>query len=222
MNIKQVLVTSSMLVMAVGWMPTVTLASENRVRDIKQELKIERKEVKSEIKTARKEWGRNIINGTIKTIGTGTFTISRGGKTYTVNILDETMFLRKFGGKSSFTELTVGDSVKVRGTFTDEAKTIIQANYVRDISIQKRWGSFEGTVKSGSAMSWVVTTKNRGDLNVTLDAQTKVVDRLGKTITDMTLIKIDHKVILSGVWNTEGNTLTQVTRLRDKSIPAEN
>lgn len=221
MNIKQVLVTSSMLVMAFGWMPTQVMAVGKVVRPIKQELKMEKKEMKEEIKTMRKEWGQAIMNGKIEGISGSVLTVSKEGKTYTINTDDKTLYTRKFGGKASLGEFTTGDMVNVRGSFTDQAKTTVLAKYIRDISIQKRWGSFEGTVKSGSNLSWVVTTKNRGDLNVTLDANTKLTDRKGKTITGAEVV-VGNKVVVSGVWNTVGNTLTQVTKLRDISLPVRN
>lgn len=221
MKIKQVLVTSSMLVMAMGWLPTTALAKENKVKTIKQELRAERKEMKEEIKTMKKEWGQAIMNGKIEGISGSVLTVSKDGKTYTVNTDEKTMYTRKFGGKATLGEFSTGDMVNVRGSFTDETKTTVLAKYIRDISIQKRWGSFEGTVKSGSGMSWVVTTKNRGDLNVTLDANTKLTNRLGKTITGADVV-VGNKVVVSGVWNTVGNTLSQVTKLRDISLPAKN
>lgn len=48
--------------------------------------------------------------------------VIKDGKTITLNITDKTLIIRKFGGKSSLSEMHVGDIVSARGTWQDSGE----------------------------------------------------------------------------------------------------
>jgi len=151
-------------------------------------------------------------NGTTLTV-TGT-----DGKTYTVNTDGTTQFRRRFWGKSSLDEMNTGDKVDIIGKWTDSADTTIQAKLVRDTSIQKRFGVFFGSVTSTTGSGFVVATINRGSQTVTIDSTTKLLNRKGATIAQSD-IAAGHKVRVRGLWDNTANTITQVTEVKDFSLP---
>ncbi len=185
--------------------------------EMRKELAAERKSYKEETKDIRLKYKKVIEEGKITGISGTTLTVSKDSKTFTVLTDDKTLFTRKFGGKSMLGEFSVGDTVNVRGTFTDDGQTKIQAQFVRDISIQKRWASFEGTVKSKSGNSLVVTTVKRGDQTVIVGGETKLLNKAGGTIS-LDAVIVGNKVVVSGIWNSSENKLTITNKLKDLSL----
>lgn len=161
-------------------------------------------------------------------IGTGqvtaksgtTLTVEKDGKSYTVLTDDKTQFRRRFWGKGSLDEILVGHQVNVIGVWTDDAKTTIQAKLVRDVSVQKRFGVFFGTVKSLTANGWVMSTvsEKRTDQTVTVSASTKFVNRKEETITQAD-VAVGHRVRVKGLWDSAANTVTEVTHVKDFNLP---
>lgn len=144
--------------------------------------------------------------------------VSKDDKMYTVKVTEKTNLLRKFGGKADLAEFSVGDILSVRGKWTDEAKTILEARVIRNLSIQKRKGTFWGTVKSKGDNSFVLTSANRGDQTVYLGGETKIINRKQETITFADL-QVGHRVRVSGLWDNKLNKITEVTKIKDWSIP---
>ena len=161
-------------------------------------------------------------------IGTGkltaktdtTLTVEKDGKSFTVIIDNKTQFRRRFWGKATLAEMSVGDTINVVGLWADDAHTTITAKLIRDISIQKRFGVFFGEVKSLLSNGWVMTTvsNKRADQTVTVDSSTKFTDRKGETITQ-SKITVGQRVRVKGLWNSNDNTVTEVTEVKDFAIP---
>ncbi len=189
--------------------------------------KEERKEIRQELMEQVKEklqwllpFGFNRVE--LKAISGVTvpedLTVSKDDKTYTVKVTEKTNLLRKFGGKSSLAEFSVGDILSVRGKWTNEAKTILEARVIRNLSIQKRKGTFWGTIKSKADNTFVLASANRGDQTVYLGGDSKIFTRNQETITPADL-KIGDRVRVSGLWDNKLNKITEVTRIKDWSIP---
>jgi len=160
-------------------------------------------------------------SGTISAITGTTLTVkAKDGKQFTILTDDKTQFRRRFWGKSSLSEMNVGDMVNVIGRWTDDAKTTIQARLVRDLSIQKRNGTFFGTVQSVSASGFVMQTLKRGTLTVTVSASTKFVNRKGKAIAQSDVV-VGHRVRVKGLWDSKLSTLTEVAQVKDFSLPVK-
>ncbi len=165
-----------------------------------------------------------IVNGVLSALsGTtipATLTVTKNGKSYSVLVDGKTQLRRRFWGKSTLSEMNVGDNLNVIGKWTDNAKTTIQATLVRDLSVQKRSGVFFGTVSSLSANGWVMSTVRRGNQTVTVSSSTNFINRSGQTITQAD-IKVGDRVRVRGLWDNIANTITEVTQVKDYSLPAQ-
>lgn len=170
--------------------------------------------------------GRAAIGScTIVTISTtgpanGSITCTKDSKTYTVNSTDKTELRRRFWGKASWSEFSIGDLINVIGRWADSAKTTVNAVLLRDLSIQKRFGVFIGTVTSVNSTGLVMQTVNRGSQTVTVTGATKFTNRLGRPITQAD-IKVGDRVRVRGLWDNKANTITEVTVVKDYNIPSK-
>ncbi len=161
-----------------------------------------------------------VINGKLTAKNSTTLTVEKDGTSYTVNTDSNTQFRRKFWGKSSLDELAVGNMVNVIGHWTDDAHTAVLANQVRNLSIQKRFGIFFGVVKSISANGWVMSTisQKRTDQTVTVSSSTKFTNRKEETIAQSD-VSVGARVRVRGLWDSSANTVTEVTAVKDFSLP---
>jgi hypothetical protein len=157
------------------------------------------------------------VKGNITVIGENNFTISSEDGAFQVNITDKTKILRKFGGKSTFGELSAGDEVMVFGKFTDDTKSIIDAKTVKNNSIQKRFGAFFGKVTVKNTDNFVMETAERGVQTVYFGTA-KFVDRKETNIT-INDIKVGDRVRVKGVWDKTLSKITEVIQVKDFSIP---
>jgi hypothetical protein len=162
----------------------------------------------------------NIGNATITGKGTGSLTIDKDGKTYTVTIDGKTRLERRFFGNSSIDELAVGQKVNVIGKFTDDAHTTILATMIRDLSIQKRKGVFVGDVTAINGNDITINTLHRGSQKATVSTTTKIVNRKGETLA-LTSIVVGHKISVKGMWDSANNTITEVEHVKDYSLPVK-
>lgn len=161
-----------------------------------------------------------IEKGEVTVISGSTLTVTKEGVTYTVNTDDKTIFRRRFGGKSSFDEISVNDTVNVLGKWQNEEKTQILATHIRDLSIQKRHVTFFGTVRTETATTLILTTVNRGEQTVTISALTKLVNRKMEEIK-MSDIQIGHRIRVKGIWDLTNKQVSEVTQIKDFSIPVK-
>lgn len=161
-----------------------------------------------------------IIGGTITAKSDTTLTVEKDGKSTTVNVGGDTQLRRRFWGKSTTAEFSVGNNVNVYGAWTDEAQTAINARLIRNISIQKRFGVFFGEVKSLLSNGWVMSTvsEKRPDQTVTITSETKIENRKGETIGQND-VKVGHRVRVKGLWDNSSNTVTEVKQVKDFSLP---
>jgi hypothetical protein len=165
-----------------------------------------------------------ITRGTIASIsGTSlseaTITITKDG-TYTVKTDSATRFRRRFWGQvSNISEMQTGDTVTVVGRWTNNEKTELKANLIRDISIQIRHGVFLGTIQSIQGNTWSIQTKNRGNQTVTVTGATQFVNRANVSIAQSDCA-VGHRVRVKGLWNRQANTITDVTQVKDFDLPS--
>jgi hypothetical protein len=157
------------------------------------------------------------VNGQVTAVGSMTITVNNNGTSVQVDISSTTHFRRKFWGKSSLSEISVGDTVQVIGKWTSGADTEVTAVFIRDISIQKRFGVFFGTVQSLTSGGFVVTTIHRNNETVTFGSA-KIVDRKGGTLAQSD-VKVGDKIRVRGMWDSNAKTITEVTEVKDFSLP---
>lgn len=171
-------------------------------------------QIKLEFTNKRAELGNVQITAKDAT----SITVNDNGTSIKVDLQTDTHFRRKFWGDSNLNEISVGDSVTVVGRWTSELKTEIKAVLIRDLSIQKRFGTFFGTVKTITDTGFVMTTIQRGDETVTLDSTSKLVNRKGTAITASD-IQVGQTIRVRGMWNSTAFTITEVTEVKDFSLP---
>lgn len=197
---------------------------QKEAQDISQEAKDLRKNIKEKI--ASFPAGMRFFKGGRLAFGSGeltaingmTLTVKKEDKSYTVLVTENTKLRRKFWGKSELSEFSVGDKLNVVGTWEDEAKTTINARFIRNLSIQMRHGVFFGTVGFKTDAGFTLDTLNRGSQNVTVTAATEYVNRRGETL-NFTDVAVGHKVRIRGLWNSKAATITEVTKVKDFSLP---
>ncbi len=161
------------------------------------------------------------IGGSLTAINGNTLTVStQNNGSVTVNILANTQIRRRFWGKSSLTEFTVGDNVLVIGSWTDNTKTAINAVLIRDISIERRWGVLFGTVTANNSTTLTVNTLSRGSVTVDLSSSTKLVNRKQQTIA-VTDIQVGNKVRIKGTYDLTSKVVVTTDEVKDFSIPAQ-
>lgn len=159
-----------------------------------------------------------IGSGIVKSKDGSTLVVtSKDGVDYTVKTDTNTHFRRRFWGGGNLDEIQVGDTVNVIGRWADDARTTLDAVLIRDISIQKRFGVFFGTVSALTANGWVMATVERGNQTVTVTSSTKFMDRKGNTISQSD-VKVGDKVRVRGLWDKTNSTVTEVSAIKDFSI----
>lgn len=161
----------------------------------------------------------HLANTSVTAISGTILTVTKDGKPYTINTDTKTQFRRRFWGKGTLSEISVGDEVNIWGKWTDEGKTTIAARLVRDLSIQKRQGVFIGQIQGKTDSGFTLQTINRGTQTVTVDAKTKYYNRIGRLISFNDL-NANDKVKVRGLWDNKLNTITEVLYVKDFSIPA--
>ncbi|PIP63780.1 hypothetical protein COW97_00725 [Candidatus Roizmanbacteria bacterium CG22_combo_CG10-13_8_21_14_all_34_12] len=157
------------------------------------------------------------VKGKITVVGSNNFSLNGDDGTFQVNINDKTKFLRKFGGKSSLGEYSVGDEVIVFGKFTDDTKLIIDAKTVKNNSIQKRFGAFFGKITVKNIDNFIMETAERGTQTVYFGTA-KIVNRKETNIT-LSDIKVGDRVRVKGVWDKTLSKIAEVIQIKDFSIP---
>lgn len=204
---------------------TITVEREAR-KELRQDLRQEIKEkIGSKTGIIQSLFSRAAIGtGKLTAINGVSLSVEKDGKIYTVNTgkFDKctTLFRRRFWGNSNIAEFTVGDTLNVIGRWADDAKTVVEACLIRNISIQKRFGIFMGEVKSLTSTGWVMTAVNakRGEQTVVVSSNAKLTSRRGEVISQADVV-VGHKVRVHGLWNNSNNTVTEVTRIKDFNLP---
>ncbi len=178
------------------------------------------------------------VTGTLSSISTttppATLVVSVSGTDYTVNVTDKTTIVRKFNGKSGLEEFMIGDTLEIRGTTTAVANTI-NATRIKDRSLQRIGGTFQGTIGTidCTASTFTFKPRERAQQTVYLTSATKIL-RLGEKITCTDLVE-GEKAVVIGLWRRASSridadrvivhpsvitgTITGIT-LTDGSVPA--
>jgi hypothetical protein len=175
--------------------------------------------IEKEIKTGvdKLKGKRGTFKGQVTAIKSTSLTVDNNGSSVQVNIDDKTQFRRRFWGKGTLSEISVGDTLDIAGKWTNETKSEITAVLIRNESIQKRFGVFFGEVKSLTANGFVMTTIHRDDETVTLGTA-KLVNRKEELVTASD-IKVGDRVRVRGMWNSNLKTITETTEIKDFSLP---
>lgn len=227
---KQVVFACTVLSVIILSYPAVVSAQTfpQRLREKRQEKIDEIKEKKENLIDSIKEQIREKtqalkfnarITGSITAMGDQSLTVSgNDGKTYEVFITEKTKIKRRYWGNSEIDEFSVGNQVNIVGKWKNDEQTQIDAILVRNASIQKRHGVFIGTISSKGDSSFVVDPIKRENQTVFFDSNTKLVNRKEESISYSDLA-VNHRVRIKGLWDQSANTVTEVTHIKDFSLP---
>lgn len=210
--------------------PTGTRNGQGIRKELRNEIKNEVKEVKGERKNLLdnikdkingvKDSLAKIIGGEITANSGSSLTVTKDGKTYTVNTTANTVLKRRYWGNAKLSEMVNGDKVNVWGKFTDTTKLTIDARMIRDLSIMKRFGVFVGTVKTVNGNTLTIDTVNRGTQTVTVSSLTKFTNRKEVSINQSDIV-VGHRIRVKGMWDEANKTITEVTHVKDFTLPVK-
>lgn len=162
-------------------------------------------------------------------------TLVAGATTYTVEVNSSTHFVRLYNGMSELAEFLVGDTIEVQGTMSNDAANTITAKKIKDNSIQRRGGTFRGSIVTLSCADSTFTykPKERDQQTVYISTSTKIL-RGGDKINCVDLKNGEIATVI-GVWRPTTNridadriivhmktlsgTITSIT-LTDGGLPA--
>ena len=185
---------------------------KEKMQDLKEQFKEKFQNFKSQV--------AKLVGAEITAVAENSLTVTKEGKTYSINTDSNTHIQRHYWGKSSLSEFSVGNQVNVHGKFTDDAKTTILAKLIRNLSIMKRHGVFFGDVKTKNTDNFVITSKQRGDQTVYFTGTTKFEKRNEEAMTYADL-QTGHKVRVKGLWDKSLNKITEVVEVKDFSLPPQ-
>lgn len=164
--------------------------------------------------TALKAGGnRWLLNkAVVKSIDTTakTITVTRNSTDYVVDYSGARL-IRKYNATANVSEILVGDYVKVFGKITG---TNVVAKKVKDLSIQRFNGKFNGTIKSIDTINqtFVLQTNRRGDQTVEVLATTKI--RYKGAVKSFSDLAVGNWVIIKGTWNSTHKLAYNVTSVK--------
>lgn len=225
-------------IMAFSNVPSAFAVQGQQVREElkenRQEFVQEQKEIKTQFKEENKEKIASRVgalknffnaratlnNAKITGKGANSLTVEKDSTTYTINIDDKTRLRRKFFGDAKLDEMSVGNIVSIFGKWTDETRKTIQAAMIRNMSIQKRFGVFVGDVTAVNGNEITIATVHRDIQKATISTTTKIVDRKEVTLAQSE-IKVGHRIRIKGMWDKSNNTITEVTHLKDYTLPVK-
>jgi len=182
---------------------------QEKIQNIKE---INIKEVRENTKSLL-EQAKNIIKGKIKkhlkgqvvTISGNTLTVQKDNTSNTVLVTDKTILKRKFGAPSTLSEFSPNDMLiiignRVKKSDSTLSSTEIEASYIRNMSIQRRFAVFTGEVTAKSSNTVTLKTTGRGTQTVYVTSSTQYKER-NKAIT-FTDIQIGDRIVVKGeLWN---------------------
>lgn len=145
-----------------------------------------------------------LITGTLTalsgTAAPATLTVTAGATTYTVEVSVTTVIVRRFQAVSNLTEMLINDTLEVRGTMSNDTTNTITATKIRDISVQRMGGTFNGNIVKTSCTSSTFTfkPKDRAEQTVYLGTATKII-RGGEKVTCADLANGEMATVI-GLW----------------------
>ncbi len=126
--------------------------------------------------------------------------------TWIVNTDTSTKSIRRYGGNSSLSEMSVGDYISFSGMLDTTASVLtVKADMIKDWSIQKVSASFTGTVASIDSVNqkFGLTTKERGVIGVIAVSVASTTQWIKGNATSTTFadLQVGDRVLASGLYN---------------------
>jgi hypothetical protein len=120
---------------------------------------------------------------------------------YKIDITGAKNIVRHWWGTSNISEFSVGDIVNVWGYLDENDTSLIHAQTVRDVSIQKISGVFNGIIDSinSTSTTFILKTKERGDQTIIVSSDTKIVK--ATTTVSFSDLQVGMGAVVRGIWN---------------------
>lgn len=133
-------------------------------------------------------------------ISTNLLKVSIFGYIYKIDLVNSKI-VRHWWGNSSVDEFSVGDIINVLGYLDVSDNYLVHAKTVRDVSIQKMYGVFKGTIESitSTEKSFVLKTEERGNQTVVVSDSTKIIT--ATTTGSFSDLQVGLPVVVRGIWN---------------------
>lgn len=138
---------------------------------------------------------------------------------YKVIIDETTKLMRRYGGAAKLDEFVSGQTLLVSGKRI--SNDTIEAKLIHNWSIEKYSGAYIGVIDNINEIGegFVLKTTSRGELNTILDNESKILDRKNE-LEFIELIK-GMKVVVTGLWDKNNKTLTEVSKVVILTSPTE-
>jgi hypothetical protein len=179
---------------------------KDQVREVKREVvQEEKKNILEEVKKVIREKIKKQIKGKLITIAGSTLTVQNDKTIYTVTTTSATQLKRRFGADSTLGEFSPNDELLVIGnrkknTDGTLSSTDIEASYIRNMSIQRRFAVFNGEVLTVSSNMLTLKTKSRGTQTVYISSKTQFKEK--NTSLLFTDIQVGDNLIVKGeLWD---------------------
>ncbi len=150
--------------------------------------------------------GHATVSGAVAAVQNTSFTVTSWGGVWTINLGSSAKIVRRFGGTSNLSEFAPGDYVTITGTANQSASWTIDADTVRNMSIQTRNAYFSGTISNLNGTTFTLTTQARGNIAVTVPSDAKVMVN-GQTSSASSLMN-GMTAVVSGVWDRNQSTVS--------------
>lgn len=132
-------------------------------------------------------------------VGTDFLKVSIFSYAYKVNATGAKI-VRHYWGDSNLSEFSVGDIVNIHGYLDENDNYLIYAKTIRNVSIQKVFAVFKGTIESITPPdTFVLKTGERGNQTVVVTGGTKITMASGTA--SFSDLEIGMKVVVRGIWN---------------------
>lgn len=146
------------------------------------------------------------FTGTVTSVsGNSVMFNAKNGASYTADATNAKL-LKRFGGAMQLADIQTNDMIQVRGLLAD---TNIQANLIRDVSLQTRNGTFIGTILSVSTDSFALKSKARG--SQTINTTSSTVFKKNRQPAQFSDLAQGQNVRVSGTWDRTNSNVTAKT-----------
>lgn len=167
---------------------------------------------------ARTFGNAKIVKGNLAAISEDVLTVNKDDEQFDIEIDDQSRVLSKYYSKIDPKNLEKGDLISIWGKWVDEAKTMIQAKLVRDLSQEIRKGVVNGIVSNINNTSFTVTRANGKPFVISIGDNTKIMDRKGEPLSLADIWENDH-VAVTGLVDHTQSTVTNTSKVRDLDLP---
>jgi hypothetical protein len=167
---------------------------------------------------ARTFGNAKIVKGSLTAISEDVLSVNQGDEQFNVEIDDQSKVLSKYYSKIDPKTLKSGDLISIWGKWVDEAKTMIQAKLVRDLSREVRKGVVNGLFTRISATQFSMTKANGKVFTITFDKNAKIMNRKGNTILYSDIKDNDHLAV-TGLVDHTNLTVVSTSKVRDLDLP---